>query len=98
MYGLANSGTISENFRIFVVKLQKDNQNKPCLMLAFVLTVLLFGVFFFCSQWFNVLNRVHRATEEELKGMREESANVKHAVVRLFISCALFVRISISTV
>lgn len=67
-------------------------------MLAFVLIVLLFGVFFFCSQWFNVLNRVHRATEEELKGMREESANVKHAVVRLFISCALFVRISISTV
>lgn len=67
-------------------------------MLAFVLTVLLFGVFFFCSQWFNVLNRVHRATEEELKGMREESANVKHAVVRLFISCALSVRISISTV
>ena len=47
MYGLANSGTISENFRIFVVKLQKDNQNKPCLMLAFVLTVLLFGVFLF---------------------------------------------------
>lgn len=47
MYGLANSGTISENFRIFVVKLQKDNQNKPCSMLAFVLTVLLFGVFFF---------------------------------------------------
>ena len=98
MYGLANSGTISENFRIFVVKLQKDNQKKPCSILAFVLTVLLFGVFFFCSQWFNVLNRVHRATEEELKGMREESANVKHAVVRLFISCALFVRISISTV
>jgi len=36
----------------------------------------------FPSQWFNVLNRVHRATEEELRGMREESANVKHAVVR----------------
>lgn len=36
----------------------------------------------FFSQWFNVLNRVHRATDEELKGMREESANVKHAVVR----------------
>ncbi|PFX28678.1 Unconventional myosin-X [Stylophora pistillata] len=32
------------------------------------------------NQWFNILNRVHRATEEELKGMREESANVKHAV------------------
>ena len=39
-------------------------------------------MFFFCSQWYNILNRVHRATEEELKGMREESANVKHAVVR----------------
>lgn len=36
----------------------------------------------FRSQWFNILNRVHRATEEELHGMREESANVKHAVVR----------------
>jgi len=36
----------------------------------------------FRSQWFNVLNRVHRATEEELLGMREESANVKHAAVR----------------
>lgn len=31
MYGLANSGTISENFRIFVVKLQKDNQKKTML-------------------------------------------------------------------
>lgn len=49
MYGLANSGTISENFRIFVVKLQKDNQKKPCSILAFVLTVLLFGVFFFAA-------------------------------------------------
>ena len=41
-----------------------------------------FRVAFFCSQWFNILNRVHRATEEDLRGMREESANVKHAVVR----------------
>ena len=51
MYGLANSGTISENFRIFVVKLQKATERqpkkKPCSMLAFVLTVLLFGVFLF---------------------------------------------------
>ncbi|KAK2564848.1 Unconventional myosin-X [Acropora cervicornis] len=31
------------------------------------------------NHWFNILNRVHRATDEELKGMREESANVKHA-------------------
>ncbi|XP_073237058.1 unconventional myosin-X-like isoform X2 [Porites lutea] len=31
------------------------------------------------NQWFNILNRVHRANDEELKGMREESANVKHA-------------------
>ena len=38
-------------------------------------------IVFFFSQWFNVLNRVHRATDEELKGMREESANVKHAAV-----------------
>ena len=42
------------------------------------------SIVYFCfrSQWFNILNRVHRATEEELLGMREESANVKHAAVR----------------
>ena len=98
MYGLANSGTISENFRIFVVKLQKDNQKKTMLNFSICTNCTFIWCIFFCSQWFNVLNRVHRATEEELKGMREESANVKHAVVRLFISCAFFVRISISTV
>ena len=49
----------------------------------YVETIITFTVFlfFFCSQWFNILNRVHRATEEDLRGMREESANVKHAVV-----------------
>jgi len=44
------------------------------------------------NQWFNILNRVHRATDEELKGMREESANVKHAAgtidVAMIESCA----------
>ena len=29
MYGLANSGNISENFRIFVVKLQKATERQP---------------------------------------------------------------------
>ena len=29
MYGLANSGTISENFRISVVKLQKATERQP---------------------------------------------------------------------
>ena len=29
MYGLANSGTISEIFRIFVVKLQKATERQP---------------------------------------------------------------------
>lgn len=29
MYGLANSGTILENFRIFVVKLQKASERQP---------------------------------------------------------------------
>lgn len=37
--------------------------------------------FVICSQWFNVLNRVHRATEMELRDMKEESANIKHAIV-----------------
>ena len=39
------------------------------------------AIYLFFSQWFNILNRVHRANDEELKGMREESANVKHAAV-----------------
>ena len=101
MYGLANSVTISENFRIFVVKLQKATERQPkktMLNVSICTNCTFIWCIFFCSQWFNVLNRVHRATEEELKGMREESANVKHAVVGLFISCAFFVRISISTV
>ena len=29
MYGLANSGNILENFRIFVVKLQKATERQP---------------------------------------------------------------------
>lgn len=29
MYGLANLGTISENFRNFVVKLQKATERQP---------------------------------------------------------------------
>ena len=53
--------------------------------IMFVFISLKYGLFLcnlpFFSQWFNILNRVHRANDEELKGMREESANVKHAAV-----------------
>ncbi|XP_046839992.1 unconventional myosin-X-like isoform X2 [Xenia sp. Carnegie-2017] len=44
------------------------------------------------NQWFNVLNRVHRASELELRDMKEESANIKHALgtidVPLIESCS----------
>ena len=33
------------------------------------------------SEWYSVLNRVQRASESELKEMKEESANIKNAVV-----------------
>ncbi|EDO44785.1 predicted protein [Nematostella vectensis] len=38
------------------------------------------------NQWYNILNRVNRATDADLKDMREESANVKNAVGTIDVS------------
>ena len=40
---------------------------------------------FYYSDWYNILNRVHRANQSELGEMKEESANIKNAVVSYFL-------------
>lgn len=34
------------------------------------------------SDWYSILNRVYRANELDLKQMKDESANIRNAVVR----------------
>lgn len=41
--------------------------------------------YFYYSDWYNILNRVHRANQSELGEMKEESANIKNAVVSYFL-------------
>jgi len=48
------------------------------LIYLLLLLLLLFSLF---SDWYGILNRVHRANNDELKDMKDESANVKNAVV-----------------
>lgn len=38
-------------------------------------------LFYFDSDWFNVLSHVHSATEQQLREMQDEQANPKNAVV-----------------
>ena len=54
----------------------------PLFLLHVLFTCHIISTF---SEWYGILNRVYRANNEELKDMKDESANIKNAVVSLLL-------------